>query len=122
MSLFMGQDFHLQFSIPQTELLAGTAIDLVAPVDGFVSGMGVVVQTAVTTGGTVTANVNGNAVDGLSVEVENSATKGTVVTDGPTAAHPSRVVKKGDRISIVPSAAFDTAGALNGYITINTGK
>lgn len=108
----------LPYTIPQTELLAGTSIELVSPVAGRIAVLRTVVQTEVTTGGDVTVEVDGTAVDGLSITVANSAAKGTVQSDTPTAAHASAVVAVGDRIEIIPSAAFDTAGALAGVLEI----
>lgn len=122
MSLKMGQDVHVQFSIPQTELLAGTAIEVIAPVDGYIKELYTTVQTAVTTGGVVTVEVETVAVAGLSITVADAATKGTVQSGTPTAGSSTRAVSKGDRIEIIPSAAFDTAGALAGFLTINTAQ
>lgn len=121
MSLEMGHRVRLQFTIPQTELLAGTAIELVAPTAGFVNEVGVIVQTAVTTGGTVTAKVGTTTVAGISVVVANGATKGSVpAASTATAGDLTRVVSKGQRIQVVP-ASFATAGALAGYVEISTG-
>lgn len=108
----------IHFVIPQTELLAGTAIELVSPVAGEVEGMSVIVQTAIDTGGDVTVAVGVTAVDGLTCTVANAAAKGAVVRDTSTAGHASRAVAAGGRIQIVPSAAFATAGALNGVLDI----
>lgn len=118
MALVMGKDYVLPFSINQTDLLAGTAYEIVAPADGFIEELQVVVQAAVTTGGAVTVNKNGVAVTGLSATVANAATKGTVVTDKPDKTSETRKFSKGDRLSIVPAAAFDTAGAINGNLLV----
>lgn len=118
MSLKMGNDFVLPFVIPQTELLAGTAIELISPVDGFINSLQAIVQAAVTTGGDITVKIGTTDVPDLSVTVADAATKGTVVQD--TVTGHGRAVKKGDRIQIVPAAAFNTAGAVNGNLLINT--
>jgi hypothetical protein len=112
-----GTRFYLPFVIPQTELLAGTAIELVAPCDGFFEELQVIVQTAVTTGGPITVNVGTTAVAGLTVTVADAATKGTVYQDKPTEPSATRQFKKGDRISVVADAAFATAGAVAGNLT-----
>ena len=122
MSLEMGRNHFVQFTIPQTELLAGTPIELIAPVSGFIKSLHTVVQADVTTGGAITAAVGTTAVDGLSITVADAAAKGTVQSDTPTKPHASRKVRAGDRIQIVPSADFATAGALAGHITINSGQ
>ena len=108
----------LPFVIPQTELLAGTSIWLVSPVAGRISALRTVVQTAVTTGGAITVEVETTAVDGLSITIGDAAAAGTVQSDTPTAAHASAVVAVGDGIEIVPAAAFATAGAINGVLEI----
>lgn len=108
----------LPFAIGQTDLLAGTAAELVAPEAGAVTLLQTTVQTAVTTGGAITVEVNGVAVDGLSVAVANGAAKGARGSDTPTAGHATTVVAAGDRITVTPAAAFDTAGAVSGFVEI----
>lgn len=108
----------IPFVIPSVELLAGTSIELVSPVAGEIEGLSVIVQTAIDTGGDVTVKSGTTDVDGLSCTVASAATKGTVVRDTSTAGHASRAVAAGGRIQIVPSAAFATAGALNGVLDI----
>lgn len=112
------QVHSIHFAIPSTELLAGTAIELISPVAGEIERLSVIVQTAIDTGGDVTVKSGATDVDGLTCTVANAATKGTVVRDASTAGHASRVVAAGGRIQIVPSAAFATAGALNGVLDI----
>jgi hypothetical protein len=123
MALVKGVDIYLaQWEINATELAAGTATDYVSPVDGYVVEASAVVDTAIVTGGVVTFHVNSVPVDGLSLTVADAATKGTVIAaDTPTPNHSTRRVLKGQRIAIVPSAAFAGGGSLRGYLKINTG-
>lgn len=107
-------DTILDVQMDQATLIANTGFELVAPVDGFIKELRAAVQSAVTTGGTITVFVNTVQVVGLSMTVANGATKGT----RPTAAVPSaasskanRAVVKGDRIEI-RTAGFATAGSL----------
>jgi hypothetical protein len=109
---------RVDFNIPATELGAGTICDLASPVAGVISKMVTVVQTAIVTGGAVTATVDTVAVDGLSITVANSAAKGVVQSDTPTSGHASTAVAVGSTIGIVPAAAFNGGGALSGYIEI----
>lgn len=109
---------YLPFFINQTDLLAPTSAELISPIAGRITKLWTTIQIDVTTGGTITAKVGGVAVDGLSIAVANGATKGTVQSDTPTAAHASAVVTAGARIEIVPEAAFDTAGAVSGILVI----
>lgn len=118
MSNMTGQKYAAQFFINQTDLLAPTAQDIVAPVDGYIRAIQGVAQAAITTGGQITVNINGVAVTGLSVTFANADTKGTIKSGSIVKGVATAKVKKGDRISIVPAAAFDTAGAVNGFVEI----
>lgn len=121
MSLKMGQNIYIPFSIDQTDTLAGTSAEIVAPADGFVSELQVVVQAAVGTGGTVkVVNDDGDDVTGATVTVADAAAKGTVYEATATISSATRQVSKGDRIQVVPDAAFTTSGAVNGVLTFNT--
>lgn len=123
MSLKAGALVYLQFAINQTDLLAGTSAELIAPCDGVVTGASVTVQAAVTTGGDITVltgPAGATTVAGLTVTIADAATKGTVVSDTATVGSTTRKVSKGDRIQVVPSAAFATAGAVNGHLVIAT--
>lgn len=120
MSLKAGTASHLAFVIPQVQLLAATPIDLVAPADGYVTGLTLIVDTAVTTGGTVKPQIGTTDVPGVLATVANAATKGTLaVATDPTPSAPGRFVAKGGRIRIVP-AGFATAGVLNGVLFFNS--
>lgn len=110
---------RIQFTVPETELLAGTAIHAVASADGYVSGAYTVVSDAVTTGGSLTVEVNTVAVDGLTVTVADAAAAGDVDSGTATADHSTARVRAGDAITITPSAAFAGAGALNGVLLIS---
>ena len=122
MGLLMGQNIHLPFYINETDTLAGTTAELVAPADGFITDFQVIVQKAVTTGGTVKVQTDASVdVAGATVTVADAATKGTVYSAVATKTSSTRKVTKGDRIQIVPAAAFATAGAVSGVLTINTG-
>lgn len=50
---------RLEFQISQVDLLAGTAQSIVCPVDGFIDEFEIIIETAVTTGGTVTLQGGG---------------------------------------------------------------
>lgn len=106
--------------INQTDLLAPTTQDIVSPFAGYIARLRTMVQVAITTGGTIKAQVNTADVTGCSVTIANSATKGTAGAATPTTARSATtVVAKGDRISIVP-ASFASAGAVNYELEIET--
>lgn len=120
MSLKMGTTVFVPFEINATDLAAGTAKNLLSPIDGYVVGAKVIVQEAVGTGGDITFKVGTTDVNGLTLTVANSAAVGTIVSDTPTAGHASREVAAGGRLQVVPSAAFATSGAVTGYIQIDS--
>lgn len=109
----------IDFEIEATELAAGTSTLLVSPVKGYVTGLDVIVQTAIGTGGDITVELDGTPVTGLSVSVASSATVGTAYSDviSPIAAG---LVQFGGDIEIVPASAFATTGAVNGFVTVNS--
>ena len=121
-SVKVGVAHILPFNIPATELSAGTTIEHIAPVDGYIDELSVIVQTAIVTGGTVTVGLGATPtlVAGLTVTVGDSATKGTRYTDTSTAGSSTRKVTKGDRIQIIPAAAFNGGGELRGFLVINS--
>jgi hypothetical protein len=88
---------------------AGTSLELVAPCAGRIAKVTTVARGDITTGGAITVEVNGTAVDGLSVVVADSAAAGDVDSDTPTAGHASAVVAEGDRIEIIPASAFNAS-------------
>lgn len=122
MSNKAGIDFNTSGQYPQTELLAGTPIDFIAPQSGFVVALRTIVQTAVTTGGVVTLKIGTTDVPGISITVADAATKGTVQEAVATAGADGRWVEKGDRMQIIGSAAFATAGALGWDVEFNSSQ
>jgi hypothetical protein len=121
-TLSVGEKFRIPFQIAQATLIANTTVDLVAPADGYVDELATVVDTAVTTGGTLTIKTGDaltTTVTGITQTVANATTKGTRQTTSATGTPANRAVKKGDRIAIVP-ASFATAGAINGHIGFRT--
>lgn len=111
----------LPFEIEQTELLAGTAENIVCPVDGYIDQARGIVQGAVTTGGGITFEVNTTTVVGLGFTIADADAAGVRYSDRPTTPRSSTtVVAKGDRLTVTPAAAIDTAGQLNGVIEIET--
>lgn len=122
MSVIIGNAIRVQFDIPQTELLAGTAIELIAPTDGYIVGLETTVQTAITTGGDIsvkTGDALGTTVAGITQTIANGATKGTRKFSSSTRDSTTTVVKKGDRVAI-QSASFASAGAIKGTLVFST--
>lgn len=109
---------QIPFAINETDTLAGTSAELVSPVAGAIAGLTTIVQKAVTTGGDVTVSVGVTAVDGLACTIADGAAKGAIVSDTPTAGHASTAVAAGGRIQVTPAAAFNTAGAVSGFVEV----
>lgn len=119
-SLVMGGNVRVSGLIPQVDLLAPTARDLSSPASGGVKEFGAVIQSAVTTGGTLTLSIGGVAVAGGVITVPNGATKGTVIKAALTAHDLTRGVNKDDVLLVTP-AGFATAGAVDVWVDVNTG-
>ncbi|CAN5361264.1 hypothetical protein BH09PSE4_BH09PSE4_17120 [soil metagenome] len=109
---------HLPFFINATDLAAPTTAELVSPVAGTITRMFTVVQTAIVTGGDITAKVDTTDVVGLTCTIADAAAKGSVVNDTPTAGDATTAVLPGQRIQIVPSAPFNGGGAVSGILEI----
>lgn len=109
---------RLLFAINETDTLAGTSAELISPVVGAISQLRVIVQKAVTTGGPVSVNVGATPVAGLSCVIADAAAKGTIVSDTPTSGDATCAVAAGQRIQVVPDAAFAGAGAISGFVEI----
>lgn len=118
-----GESIFLPFSINQTDLLAPTDFDMVSPIAGVIKGFTTVVQVAVTTGGAVKLTKGASTdVVGASITLADGATKGTIQSAVATEGSATRVVAAGERIRVVPAAAINTAGAINGFIEISSGN
>lgn len=110
---------YLPWEIEQTQLLAPTAEQIVAPCAGYIKRVRGIVQAAVTTGGDITVEIAGVAVTGLTFTVADADAAGTRYSDIPTTPRSSTtVLAAGDKITITPSAPFATAGELNGMLEI----
>lgn len=118
MAATIGSTTKVPFFLDATDLAAGTTFEIASPVDGFVTGLVTIVQTAIVTGGAVTVKVGTTDVAGLSITVADAAAKGTVQSDTATKGSATRAVAKNGRIQVVPAAAFNGGGALRGYVEI----
>lgn len=125
MSLKAGSKRFLDFIINQTDLLAGTAIEIIVPEDCVVEAVRTTVQAAVTTGGTLTLKKTvTTALDtvvsaALTQTIANSATKGTQQVTSDLTALATLKLSAGDRLAIVP-ASFATAGAVIGTVVVRS--
>lgn len=120
-TLIMGENVRIPFQINATDLAAGTAQQFVSPVDGFVVGIEAIAQVVIAGAASLTVDVGTTPVAGLAAAFADTDPVGTIHSGLPTAGDATQVVAKGGRIQVIPGAAF-TGGAVNGFITINTGK
>jgi len=105
--------------IEQTDLLAGTSHFVIAPCSGHISRMSCVTKKAVTTGGTLTCELEGEKVKGMDIVVADSTSVNAIDTGVPSVAGANYTrVTKGDVIEIVGDTAFATAGEVWVQITI----
>ncbi len=114
---FLGT-FREQWNLDVADLSTGSAAayEGLTPCAATLKGATAIVRVAISTGGDVTmANVT-TAVDGLTLTVANSATKGTAVSDTPTAGHATTSFAKGVRYQVIAADAFNGGGALNGFV------
>jgi hypothetical protein len=102
-----GSNLFLADRMLEAAVDAGTAHNIVCPVDGRIIKLTTICQAGVTTGGDITVEVNTVAVDGLTVAVASGAAEGEVDSDTPTEDHATAVVSEGDRIEIIPASAFN---------------
>lgn len=123
MSLKAGSRRYLDFIIGQTDLLAGTAIEIIVPEDCVVEAVRSAVQAAVTTGGTLTLKTGAALATvvsaALTQTIANAATKGTQQTTSDLTALATLKLSAGDRLAIVP-ASFATAGAVIGTVVVRS--
>jgi len=114
-----GTQVYIEDYIEQTDLLAGTSHWVMAPCTGQISAVYTASTVDITTGGTITLELGGTAVSGLSVVVGDAGGVGDADSDTPTdTTDVTCAVTKGDAIEIIPSAAFATAGTLRVLVEI----
>lgn len=118
MAVKVGDSLFIPWFIDATDLAAGTTKEVISPVAGYIVGVKSTVQVAIVTGGALTVKRGTDDVAGLSITVADSATKGTIQSATATPGSTTREVAAGGRIQIVPAAAFNGGGALNGFIEI----
>lgn len=116
----------IQGEIDQTRLMAGTSVYAMNAHAGIVERLTTITTTAInTTGGAITVEIGGTAVDGLSVAIANGGGVGDVDTDTPSAAalaansNTTAMVAARGGIEIVGDSAFDSTGAINYLLELN---
>jgi hypothetical protein len=113
----------LPFSFTGAQLDTPTPMELVSPVKGRTAGARVSVITAGTTGGAITFENDTVLVDGLTITVADAAAAGTRYADTPSSpTHASTALSIGSRIEVIPAAAFNGSGAIQGLIEIEAEK
>jgi hypothetical protein len=106
------------FQLTEAEMDAAGSFWIIPNVTGVIHDAATVVENTVTTGGTITFEIGGTAVDGLDVVIANSAAAGEVDTATATYGHASTAITAGTAIEIVVPSAFNASAPVNGYVGI----
>ena len=101
---------RLEFQIAQAELIANTTQNIVCPVDGFIDGIDVTVNTAITTGGTITLQ-GGGAVWNMQNYLDTSSFD--LPAQGDTAYLPPIA-------TLTPQLFTASAPTALGYVNLNS--
>jgi hypothetical protein len=119
-SVQVGSRTRVEVAINSTDLPNNVTQRLLAPDDGFLAELAVVVTSAVTTGGTIKVqNSAGQDVGGLSVTIPNGAAVGTIVKATATKGDLNRPCVRDSLVTLVP-AGFATAGAARAALTVRS--
>ncbi|MER9178928.1 hypothetical protein [Mesorhizobium sp. M0767] len=121
-TIVIGDTKNVPFAINETDTLAGTSQEILAPFNGFVNAIYVITQKAVTTGGTVKVAIGTTDVVGATVTVPDASAKGAILSGNATKPSSTRAVTKGQRVQVIPDAAFATAGAVNGFVEFTSAQ
>lgn len=111
-----GRKHYIPIEVEETQLLAPTNEEVVSPCAGRITRWRGIVQKAVTTGGAVKLQIGGVDVTGGTFTIADADAAGTRYDSGAITA--ANTVAAGDKIEVVPAAAINTAGELNGSIEI----
>ena len=109
---------QIPFQLTEAEVDAGGSFWVFPGFAGNVVDMGSVVEGTVTTGGTITVEIGGTAVDGLNLVIADGAAAGDVDTATATAGHASIDFTASQALEIVVPSAFNASAPTNGFIGV----
>lgn len=116
----VGSRPRVEVAVSSTDLPGNVTQNFLAPDDGFVNELAVIIQATVTTGGTLKVQTAaGVDIPGLVVTVPNGAAVGTIVSAKATKGALERACLRDGRLRLVPTG-FATAGAARAYVTVAT--
>lgn len=110
--------FRIPFQLTEAEGDTGGSFYVPTGFAGNVIDAGLVVENTVTTGGTITVEINNTAVDGLGLVIADGATAGTQVTDTATVGHATRAFTAAQPLEIVVPSAVNAGAPINGFIGV----
>ena len=110
---------RIPFQLTEAEVDASGSFWIYPGFAGDVVDAGSVVENTVTTGGTITFEIGGTAVDGLDLVIADSAAAGDVDTATATSGHASTAITASQAIEIVVPAAFNASAPINGHVGVN---
>lgn len=106
----------IPFQALEAEIDAGTSVWVAPGFAGSVLSMTTSVGDTITTGGTISVEIGGTAVDGLGVVVADSSAAGDIDTDTATSGHATANFTAAQALEIVFPSAFNASGRINGTI------
>lgn len=111
-----GDYTRIPFQITEAEMDAGGSFWVFPGFAGNVVDIGSVVENTVTTGGTITVEIGGTAVDGLALVIADASSAGDVDSDTATENHATTAFTAAQALEIVVPAGFNASAPVNGHI------
>lgn len=112
---------EVYLTIELTDVSTASSAWVVSPLVGVITRVQTILHSAISAGDAVcTLEINGTAVDGLSITIAQSGSAaGDVDSDTPTAAHATTDVAVGDKIELVSDGGSTTAARVTAIVTIS---
>lgn len=107
---------RVPFQITEAEADAGGSFYVFPGFAGSVVGGGLTIENTVTTGGTISLEINNVAVAGFGLVVADGATAGTVVSDNALTNDGTEVFTAAQPLEIIVPSAFNASAPVNGHI------
>lgn len=113
-----GDYVRIPFQITEAEADAGGSFYVIPGFAGSVVDGALVVENTVTTGGTITLEINNTTVAGFGLVIADGATAGTVSSDSAVTGDGTEVFTAAQPIEIVVPSAVNASAPINGWIGV----
>lgn len=113
-----GDILRVPFQLTEAEVDAGGSFYIEPGFAGKVVGGALVIENTVTTGGTISLEINNVAVGGFGLVVADGATAGTIATDTALTNDGTEAFSAAQPLELIVPAAFNASAPLNGYIEV----